>query len=113
MPLVFYYGDVEEDFYKHLVKIDSSGWFELYKCKTSNQYWRIDIWDKGQERFVVKIEVIEDWKVFDASSFIKDLVIKNRGGVTDKECVWANCHNKSVKGVAYCIDHLYESGARR
>ena len=113
MPLVFYYADVEESFYKHLEKVDSSGWYELYKCKTSGQYWRIDIWDKGQERFVVKIENIKVWEIYDASSLIKDLIIKNRGGLTNQKCIWANCENRKVKGVAYCIDHLYESGARR
>jgi hypothetical protein len=113
LPLIFYYEDVEEDFYKHLNKEDSSVWLELFKCKSCGQYWRIDVFDKLQARFVVKIEDIKNWKEFDASLLVKRLILKNRGGSTNKECVWANCTNKRVKGVAYCIDHLYDCGIRR
>jgi hypothetical protein len=113
LPAIFYYGDVGENFYEHLSKEGSSNWREFFKCESSGQYWRIDKYDRLQERFVVKIEDIKNWKDFDSSLLIKDLILKNRGGSTDKECVWANCKNKRVKGVAYCIDHLYECGIRR
>ncbi|MBC8377718.1 MAG: metal-binding protein [Planctomycetes bacterium] len=113
MPSVFYYENAGKNFYKHLEKVESSGWFELYKCKKSCQYWRIDVWDKLQERFVVRIEDVKNWEGFDVTPLIKELIIKNRGGATNQDCVWTGCKNKRVEGVAYCIDHLYEGGARR
>jgi hypothetical protein len=113
MPSVFYYEDAEKEFYKYLQKIDSFDWYELYKCKACSQYWRIDVWDKLQERFVVRIEDTKNWEGFDITPLIKALIIKNRGGVENQDCAWVGCKNKKVKGVAYCIDHLYKGGVRR
>ena len=113
MPEILYYEDTTISFRQDLDKIETGGWIELHKCRICGQCWQIDVWDQGQERFVAKIEDIKNWKVFDISPLVKNLIIKNRGGTTDQECVWANCKNKRVKGVAYCINHLYENGARR
>lgn len=100
-------------FYRHLDKIKTGDWVELHKCKICGQHWRIDGWDQGQQRFVVKIDDTEKWQDFDITPLIKDLLLKNRGGLIDKECIWAGCKNKRVKGVVYCVDHLYETGARK
>ena len=96
MPSVFYYEDTEKDFYEGLEKIDSFDWYELYECKMCFQYWRIDIWDKLQERFVVRVENRNNWKDFDETPLIKELIIKNRGGTIDQECVWQSCKGKRV-----------------
>jgi len=55
-------------------------------------------WEKFEDRDIVKIE--------------KERILKSKGGLTDKECAWAGCKKKRVRGVALCIDHLYESYAR-
>ena len=90
IPPISYYEDTQKDFDGRLEKIDSFDWYELYKCKACFQYWRIDVWDKLQERFVVRVDDLDDWEVFDATPLIKELIMKNRGGTTVQECACKN-----------------------
>ena len=112
-PSILYYDKADESFLKLLRKADVFEWTELYRCRKCGKLWRIDIWDKYQERFIVAIDDEQSWKDFDKSELVKKLMVKNRGGLQDEKCVMARCKNNRVCGSVYCIDHLYNSGARR
>jgi hypothetical protein len=63
-------------------------------------------------QFVARIPPGVKWEAFDASPLQKQFLIQSRGGLTEDECQWFGCQGKTVKGVAYCVEHLYETGAR-
>lgn len=87
---------------------------ELFKCQVCSTYWRIDTPDKYHERFAWKVGAFrDDWAEVDKPDEEKSLLLKYRGGLTEEVCIWADCGKRRVKGVAYCIDHLYATGARR
>jgi len=110
---LLYYDELPNDFEKNLQKVDSSTWHELFKCQTCNQLWRIDIQDRLQVRFVLKIPKIELWQEFDQTNLTKSKLLDYRGGMSNNICIWEGCSKNQVKGVVYCIDHLYATGARR
>ena len=112
LPQIFYLDDVVF-FESRLRKVAQGNWVSLHKCRWCRQHWRLDDWDKYTTQFAVKIDDPQHWETFDSTDLEKGLLLESRGGTTDKKCIWAGCGNKSVQGVAYCIDHLYESGARR
>jgi hypothetical protein len=88
-------------------------WHELLRCEACGTYWRIDVADK-QERFAWKAGTFRpDWAspVFPEKE--KALLLQRRGGETSEKCVWLGCEKRKVHGVAYCIDHLYATGARK
>ncbi len=99
-------------FQGHLNEIAKGNWVTLMECPECNQLWKVDEWDKFQTLYAVKIPEKEGWQDFDNVSLIKDKMISNRGGLTETKCMWADCNNIQVKGSAYCINHLYETGAR-
>lgn len=99
-------------FQKNLKEVALGNWVKLMECPECSQLWKVDEWDKYQTLYAVKVPVKEDWENFDSVSLIKQKMVSNRGGLTETECMWAGCNKKQVKGSAYCINHLYETGAR-
>ena len=95
-----------------LSQLEIGDWVYLMKCPVCGQLWRVDEWDKYQPQYAVKLPGIENWKAFDAVPLIKQKIIENRGGVLEKSCMWRNCEEKQVNGSAFCVNHLYETGAR-
>jgi uncharacterized Zn finger protein (UPF0148 family) len=93
-------------------KIAVGIWVRLHKCPVCGQHWRIDESDKLQTQFVVRIPSIEGWERFDASSLAKEFLVQSRGGLTNRTCMYSGCTEFQVNGVAYCANHLYQTGAR-
>ena len=94
--------------------VAKSNWRELFRCEFCATHWRIDVEDKFQQRFVWKVgNDREDWATIEFIEEEKKLLLQRRGGETAGECAWIGCVKKKVKGVAYCMDHLYATGARR
>ncbi len=112
LPKLIPYDELSKDFLNNLEKIDTQGWYELYKCRECNQYWRINIWDKYQSRFAVKIDNIENWQKYDESELIKEMIV-NKRGLQEKNCIMSGCKNKRLRQSVYCIDHAYENGLRK
>ncbi|MDX2425669.1 MAG: hypothetical protein QNK15_05380 [Cycloclasticus sp.] len=82
------------------------------RCPECGQYYKVDEWDKYQTCYAVKIPSQDNWESFDSESLIKDQMTVNRGGLTNDSCMWSGCNLKQVKGSAYCVNHLYSTGAR-
>jgi hypothetical protein len=102
-----------EDF-SHLVeqleKLETGNWVFLSRCRECKQYWRITESDGRSPEFAVKINDPAHWQEFDDLPLHKQLEIELRGGLTDEKCIWQGCTNRRVKGVVYCIDHLFPNG---
>jgi hypothetical protein len=73
----------------------------------------VDEWDKYQTLYAIKVPSKDNWEKFDGTFLIKERMIQNRGGLeVDVKCIWENCGLNAVLGSTYCVDHLYDTGAR-
>ncbi len=93
-------------------ELERRGWLQLVRCRTCGGLWSLDGWDKLQRRFAIKLSRREGWSEFDTTPLRKEYLVRSRGGVTVERCSWRDCDRPRVKGVVYCVDHLYETGAR-
>jgi len=100
-----------KDFQNNLILLDRDNWVKLMECSTCKQLWRIDEWDK-HTLYAVKLPIQSGWESFDSKSLIKEKMVMNHGGLSKNKCIWSGCNNMQLKGIAYCINHLYETGAR-
>ena len=99
-------------FKESTVRVASGNWVHLHKCTSCGQLWRLDEWDKYQVQFVVRIPLSTDWEQFDAVPLQKQFLVQSHGGLSLEQCIWHGCQNKRVQGVVYCVEHLYQTGAR-
>ena len=88
-------------------------WRKLYRHKLDGSLWAIDEWDKYQQQFLFRVGSVDHWSTEDHTAEEKALLLSSRGGTGDGTCLWKGCGNRNVRGVVYCIDHLYEQGVRR
>lgn len=109
----FYLDEGPRGFEKKLRKEDTGNWMRLGSCPFCGQLWAIDEWDKYQEQVVTRVSDRENWNEIDATELRKQLLLKSRGGLTDTNCIWTGCNAKAVKGVVFCLEHLWKTGARR
>lgn len=93
-------------------ELEREGWFWLVRCRSCGQLWSLDAWDKYQTQFAIKFAHREGWREFDTTALRKQYLVQSRGGVTDEPCIWSGCSGRRVRGVVYCADHLYQTGAR-
>jgi len=84
----------------------------LVCCSRCQQLWSVDEWDKYQTQFAVRIPQREGWREFDTTPFRQQYLVQSHGGLTDEKCIWQSCKQRRVRGVVYCADHLYQTGAR-
>ena len=113
LPEAFYLREGHREFEKSLKREDTGNWIWLGSCPKCGALWAVDEWDKYQPQVANRVTSREGWDGLDNIEMRKQLLLKSRGGFTDKKCVWAGCHDKAVKGVMYCLDHLWKTGARR
>jgi hypothetical protein len=93
--------------------IDRAGWYELYRRTSDGTHWRLETEDKYQQRFLVRIDDLANWKTFDSAPLEKGLLLESRGGMSSETCMWQRCGAASLNGSAYCLDHTYEKGVRK
>ena len=93
-------------------ELESGDWVRLVHCRRCGQLWSVDEWDKYQTQFAVRIPQREGWQEFDTTPLRRQYLIQSRGGLTDERCIWQSCEQRRVRGVVYCADHLYQTGAR-
>jgi len=93
--------------------VDKKDWYELYQSKSDTSYWRLDSWDKYQQRFFLKLDSKRNWTKFDGNELMMNLLLETRG-VSDELCVWKDCKNPALNALAYCVYHAYgEIGIRK
>jgi len=113
IPDTFYLEEAPRGFKDHLVQQDMKNWMRLFRCSECGALWVIDEWDKYQWQVAFRARADADWAGNDREPQRKQLLLMSRGGTTAEGCIWAGCPNSRVVGVAYCIDHLYATGARK
>jgi hypothetical protein len=104
--------DSRQGFESGTERVAVGNWVRLHRCAGCGQLWRLDEWDKYQTRFAVRIPSFDGWEAFDATPLQKAFLVQARGGLTGATCIWAGCGKLQVKGVVYCADHLFQTGAR-
>ncbi len=106
--------DTPANFEKGLTELKSGNWVRLMQCPNCEQLWRISVWDKYQVQFAFKIDDIEGWEEFDNLELQKKFLLESRGGTESSgQCAMKNCVALPVKNIAFCLEHLYETGARK
>lgn len=101
-----------EGFKSKLNQQDVGSLVLLMSCPDCNQLWKVDEWNEYEACYAVKISSQENWEAFDSEILIKEQMIKNRGGLSQKYCMWLKCDSKQVKGGTFCVDHLWITGSR-
>jgi hypothetical protein len=113
LPAAIYVEDEPPGFLASLVEVATGNWVKLCQCPRCQQLWRVDEWDKYQTQFAVKVPSRDDWQSFNAKPLQLERLVESRGGLSNEKCIWASCKNRAIRGVVYCPEHLYETGARR
>jgi hypothetical protein len=93
-------------------ELESGNWVRLVRCTICGQLWSLDEWDKYQTQFAIKAPLREGWRGFDTSLLRRRYLVQSRGGLVEEKCIWLGCEQRRVRGVVYCADHLYQTGAR-
>jgi hypothetical protein len=91
--------------------VDAAHWRALLRCPTCGQLWAVNEWDKYQIQFAVKIADAEGWTASD-EALRKEYLAQSRGVNTAAKCMWSGCNKNQLNDSAYCVDHLYATGAR-
>jgi hypothetical protein len=91
--------------------VDAAHWLALLRCPTCGQLWAVDEWDKYQIQLAVKVADAEGWSASD-EALRKEYLAQSRGENTTAKCMWSSCKKNQLNGSAYCVDHLYATGAR-
>lgn len=91
--------------------VDAAHWRALLQCPTCGQLWAVDEWDKYQIQLAVKVANAEGWSASD-EALRKEYLAQSRGENTAEKCMWNGCEKNQLNGSAYCVDHLYATGAR-
>jgi len=113
LPDAFYLDEGPRGFEKALTRQDTGNWTWLGTCPRCGALWAVDEHDKYQHQAVTRVTSREGCDATDTTELRKQLLLESRGGTTDAECIWVGCHGKAVAGVVYCLEHLWETGARR
>lgn len=111
-PDAFYLDSSSRGFSREFEPIESMEWVTLYRCASCNSLWAIDEWDKYSWQVAARVTDIEGWYMATEAQR-KRLLLDSRGGEDSTNCIWLGCGRRRVKGVSYCIDHLYATGARK
>jgi hypothetical protein len=91
--------------------VDAGGWKALLKCPSCGQLWTVDEWDRYHLQLVVKIADAAHWQASDEAQR-KAHLAESRGGTGEMNCMWNDCERRQLKGSAFCVDHLFATGAR-
>lgn len=99
------YGESEEEFVRDFEFVDEQPWLRLYRCKSCNTYWQLDVGDRSD--FAIKVAQPENWLEFDDCPFRREFFVRFHGGEEQHKCIWAGCQNPALKGMAICVNHAY------
>jgi len=113
LPDVFYLDEGPKGFEESLHQEAMQNWMRLYSCPKCGTLWAIDEWDKYQYQIASRVKDRSTWSSDQRIEERKQLLLRSRGGTTDETCIWSGCVQKRVKGVVYCLEHLWNTGARR
>lgn len=110
----FFLDEAPSGWLDALEELEAGDWKTLRRCSSCSALYAVDAWDKGHHQVVARLVSPERWQE-EAESIDrrKALLLRSRGGADDARCIWSHCEAPRVQGVAYCLDHLWSTGARR
>ena len=112
LPNALYGSDAPAGFINSLKEQAYDDWCKLCRCPECGTLWGVDEWDKFAVQVACRVGDPAHWRQ-EIEQSRRALLLQSRGGLTDEVCMWKGCDRKRVKGSAYCIEHLFDSGARR
>ena len=113
LPDIFFLDTVSDYWLGGLQAKSTGNWKKLYRCPECGHQFSVDVWDKYHHQVVVRIADSGRWEQeADSEDLRKALLLKSRGVVEEEPCVWAGCEKRRIRGVVYCLDHLWNTGAR-
>jgi hypothetical protein len=113
LPELFFTDEGPKGFVRGLKQLDRKNWMMLLECLDCGVFWVVDVWDKYSWQVASRIKSRDEWPITISVEKRKQLLSASRGGTADQICVWSGCDKNQVRGVFFCIDHLYETGARK
>ena len=114
IPETLFLDEAPLDWFDRLSEVATGDWKTLRRCTLCSHLFAVDAWDKGQDQVVVRVTYLAHWQEeADSVNRRKALLLRSRGGLDTGACAWAGCGSPRVRRVAYCLDHLWGSGARR
>ena len=105
-PIYYLTCDLKQTVEKNFEFIQDISWFKIFKDPKTNEFWRLNTSDKYQTDYMVKVPKDSNWADFDSKELEIDLLRENRGE-TNNACVWKNCKENALIGLAYCASHAY------
>jgi len=93
---------------------DAGGWVVVARCDECGQVWRVDQPDRLQVSLAIKAPTPElaEWTPAEDRAARLEYLVRSYGGEGAEGCMWAGCPHRALRGVAFCAEHLYASGAR-
>lgn len=101
-----------DDFCVAWTLIDEGARYNLHQCPHCMQLYRIDKQGFSNVCYALKLDSDKNWHDFDDSEMIKEQMLRSREGLSDRDCKKTECCDKAINGSVYCLEHLYQSGAR-
>ena len=111
-PEIINISDWRDLFIENQQAVDSNARFELRQCIHCDQHWLLDQEGLRNVAYAYKLESAKNWQQFDNSTLVKQQMLRNREGHSDETCGRESCQEPAVNGSRYCLEHLYQSGAR-
>jgi hypothetical protein len=84
--------------------VDRKDWYILLKNKNDDSLWRLDVWDKYQTQFLIKLDSFENWSIVNDKELRMEF-LKNQKGISDERCTWNGCERNSLLGIKICEFH--------
>jgi hypothetical protein len=110
----FYLDEAPVGWLEGLQQMATGNWKMLSRCPGCGRTFSVDAWDKFHDQVVVRVSDRSNWEEQgDSVEVRKSLLLRSRGGLDRGACICLNCLSPRVQGVVYCLDHLWETGARR
>jgi hypothetical protein len=95
-----------------LTLVTHRNWRKLYRHKGDGSHWIIDDEGKHGVQFLHRVKDLDEWMTEDHSAEEKALVLERLGGEGDETCIWVDCSERAIRGIVYCVHHLYANGGR-
>ncbi len=114
VPTALYLDQAPAGWSEGLADVAAGNWKTLQRCTVCEALFAVDAYDKFHERVVVRIAEPSTWEAQSDSIAVREsLLLQSRGGLAGGDCICRGCAKPRVQGVVYCLEHLWETGARR
>jgi hypothetical protein len=90
-------------------KLDHSTklWAELFVCNICGQHWIVEEGAEMDRRSnkAFKISSPDNWLEHDTNPALANWLVKQHGGVSEQQCMFAGCEKMALKNMVVCVVH--------